>query len=217
MRSTCPRSPPRKRPSSSPIWRLRKCSAASSGRWSARDIRGIDVEVEGAAAELNIKPVTGAVLAGVMSTWSDTVNMVNAPFLAKERGLDVREIRSTQEGDYHTLVAVIAGTDDGSDAGRGHLVRQPRAAPGQDFRDSGRGRADRPDDLYRQHRHPRVHRRARHHARQGGAQYRDLQPRPPRGGRRGGRLGRGRRPDHSRDRARALRNPRRAPGRAAGF
>ena len=83
------------------------------GQIVGADIRSIDVEVEGAAAELNIKPVTGAVLAGVMRSWSDSVNMVNAPYLAKERGLDVREIRSTQEGDYHTLVAVSAGTEHG--------------------------------------------------------------------------------------------------------
>jgi len=76
-------------------------------------IRSIDVEVEGAAAELNIKPITGAVLAGVMSSWSDSVNMVNAPYLAKERGLEVREIRTEREGDYHTLVAVTAGTEEG--------------------------------------------------------------------------------------------------------
>ena len=39
-----------------------------------------------------------------MGTYSQTVNMVNAPVLAKERGLDVREIRHDREGDYHTLV-----------------------------------------------------------------------------------------------------------------
>jgi D-3-phosphoglycerate dehydrogenase len=39
--------------------------------------------------------------------------MVNAPFLAKERGLDVREIRHDREGDYHTLVAVTVGTAKG--------------------------------------------------------------------------------------------------------
>jgi D-3-phosphoglycerate dehydrogenase len=91
-------------------------------------IRSIDVEVEGAAAELNIKPITGAVLAGVMRSWSDTVNMVNAPYLAKERGLDVREIRSSQEGDYHTLVSVTAGTDDGPKRVEGTLFgnRAPR-------------------------------------------------------------------------------------------
>ena len=83
------------------------------GQIAGTEIRSIDVEVEGAAAELNIKPMTGAVLAGVMRTWSDTVNMVNAPYLAKERGLAVREIRNEGEGDYHTLVAVTVGTEHG--------------------------------------------------------------------------------------------------------
>ncbi len=91
-------------------------------------IRSIDVEVEGAAAELNIKPITGAVLAGVMRTWSDSVNMVNAPYLAKERGLSVREIRNEGEGDYHTLVAVTVGTGDGEKRVEGTLFgnRAPR-------------------------------------------------------------------------------------------
>ncbi len=98
------------------------------GQVAGPEIRSIDVEVEGAAAELNIKPITGAVLAGVMSSWSDTVNMVNAPYLAKERGLDVREIRSSQEGDYHTLVAITAGTDNGPRRVEGTLFgnRAPR-------------------------------------------------------------------------------------------
>jgi D-3-phosphoglycerate dehydrogenase len=39
--------------------------------------------------------------------------MVNAPFLAKERGLDVREVRHDREGDYHTLVRVTVGTPNG--------------------------------------------------------------------------------------------------------
>jgi D-3-phosphoglycerate dehydrogenase len=83
------------------------------GQVVGAEIRSIDVEVEGAAAELNIKPITGAVLAGVIRTWSDTVNMVNAPYLAKERGLAVREIRNEGEGDFHTLVAVTVGTEQG--------------------------------------------------------------------------------------------------------
>ncbi|GAA3904735.1 phosphoglycerate dehydrogenase [Sphingomonas limnosediminicola] len=83
------------------------------GQIAGTEIRSIDIEVEGAAAELNIKPISGAVLAGIMRSWSDTVNMVNAPFLAKERGIGVREIRTEREGDYHTLVAVTAGTDNG--------------------------------------------------------------------------------------------------------
>ena len=71
-----------------------------------------DAEVEGAAAQLNQKPITGAVLAGLMRVYSDTVNMVNAPFLAKQRGLDVREVRHDREGDYHTLVRVTVPSCD---------------------------------------------------------------------------------------------------------
>jgi D-3-phosphoglycerate dehydrogenase len=98
------------------------------GQVVGASIRSIDVEVEGHAAELNIKPVTGAVLAGVMRTWSDSVNMVNAPYLAKERGLSVREIRNEGEGDYHTLVTVTAGTDEGPKRVEGTLFgnRAPR-------------------------------------------------------------------------------------------
>jgi D-3-phosphoglycerate dehydrogenase len=98
------------------------------GQIAGTEIRSIDVEVEGAAAELNMKPITGAVLAGVMRTWSDTVNMVNAPYLAKERGIAVREIRNEGEGDYHTLVAVTVGTEHGERRVEGTLFgnRAPR-------------------------------------------------------------------------------------------
>jgi len=83
------------------------------GQVLGENVRSVAVEVEGAAAELNQKPITGAVLAGLMGSYSQTVNMVNAPFLAKERGLDVREIRHDREGDYHTLLRVTAGTAEG--------------------------------------------------------------------------------------------------------
>ena len=84
-------------------------------------LTNIAIESEGAAAELNQKPITGAVLAGLMRVHSDTVNMVNAPFLAKERGLDVREVRHDREGDYHTLVRVTVGTEQGDRSVAGTL------------------------------------------------------------------------------------------------
>jgi len=83
------------------------------GQVEGRRITGVSVEVEGAAAQLNQKPITAAVLAGLMGVYSDSVNMVNAPVLAKERGLDVREVRHDREGDYHTLVRVTVTTPDG--------------------------------------------------------------------------------------------------------
>ena len=91
------------------------------GQLQHDNLTKISIEVEGAAAELNLKPITGAVLAGLMRVYSDTVNMVNAPFLAKERGLDVREVRHDREGDYSTLIRVSVQTGQGERSVAGTL------------------------------------------------------------------------------------------------
>ena len=91
------------------------------GQLEGRRVKAIAIEVEGAAASLNQKPITSAVLAGLMQVYSATVNMVNAPFLAKERGLDVREVRHDREGDYHTLVRVTVRTAEGEKSVAGTL------------------------------------------------------------------------------------------------
>ncbi|MFD1766519.1 phosphoglycerate dehydrogenase [Sphingorhabdus buctiana] len=91
------------------------------GQLAHGDLTQISVEVEGAAAELNIKPITAAVLSGFMRRFSDAVNMVNAPYLAKERGMDVREVRHDREGDYHTLLRVSVKTDIGERSVAGTL------------------------------------------------------------------------------------------------
>ncbi|MDP9164278.1 MAG: phosphoglycerate dehydrogenase [Pseudomonadota bacterium] len=91
-------------------------------------IEAVTVEVEGAAAELNIKPITAAVLTGLMKPYSDTVNMVNAPYLARERDIAVSEVRHERDTDYHTLVRVTVRTPQGERSVAGTLFgnRSPR-------------------------------------------------------------------------------------------
>ena len=98
------------------------------GQLAHDNLTKISIEVEGAAAQLNQKPITAAVLAGLMQQYSQTVNMVNAPFLAKERGLDVREVRHDREGEYRTLVRVTVSTSQGDRSVAGTLFGngQPR-------------------------------------------------------------------------------------------
>ena len=98
------------------------------GQLVSDGIGAVTVEVEGAASELNIKPITAAVLAGLMRVHSDTVNMVNAPFLARERDIAVAEVRHERETDYHTLVRVTVKTPDGERSVAGTLFgnRDPR-------------------------------------------------------------------------------------------
>ncbi|RKF21803.1 phosphoglycerate dehydrogenase [Altericroceibacterium spongiae] len=81
----------------------------------------ISVEVEGAAAKLDQRPITSAVLAGLMKRYSSSVNMVNAPFLAKERGIQISEVRREREGVYHTLIRVTVETSQGDRSVAGSL------------------------------------------------------------------------------------------------
>ncbi|RVQ65529.1 phosphoglycerate dehydrogenase [Croceicoccus ponticola] len=98
------------------------------GQLAHGNLTRIGIEVEGHAATLNIKPITGAVLAGLMRRYSDTVNMVNAPFIAKERGMEVREIRTEREGAYNTLIRIKVDTEQGERTVAGTLFgkNQPR-------------------------------------------------------------------------------------------
>ena len=91
------------------------------GQLTTGSIGRISIHSEGAAAELNQKPMISAVLAGFLRTQTDTVNMVNAPLLAKERGMEVREVRTAREGDYHTLLRVSVRTDAGERSVAGTL------------------------------------------------------------------------------------------------
>ena len=98
------------------------------GQLTSSAVARISIHTEGAAAELNAKPIVAAVLAGFLRVQSASVNMVNAPFLAKERGLEVREVKTEKAGDYHTLVRVSVKTEAGERSVAGTLFgnSQPR-------------------------------------------------------------------------------------------
>jgi D-3-phosphoglycerate dehydrogenase len=114
-------------PKLKPYMELAEKLGALVGQLEGPRLTSVSIEVEGAAASLNQKPITGAVLAGLMRVYSATVNMVNAPFLAKERGLDVREVRHDREGDYHTLVRVTVTTAEGEKSVAGTLFGNAKA------------------------------------------------------------------------------------------
>jgi len=67
----------------------------------------ITIEYQGDASRINTAPVTIAAIKGFLSPMlEETVNFVNAPVIAKERGIEVKEIKSSDEGDYQNMVAL---------------------------------------------------------------------------------------------------------------
>ncbi len=85
-------------------------------------IRRIRVEYEGQAAELNLRPLTAAALAGALAPMLGAINMVNAPVMAKERGIEVAETTLERSGDYATLVRVTVETESMTRSVAGTLV-----------------------------------------------------------------------------------------------
>jgi D-3-phosphoglycerate dehydrogenase len=75
------------------------------------DLRAVVVEYEGAAARLNHKPLTAAALAGLLAPLMAGANMVNAPLLAHERGIEVAETVHDRPSEYQTLVRITVTTE----------------------------------------------------------------------------------------------------------
>ncbi len=102
----------------------------------AESIDEIDVEYAGAMAELNVQPVTLAVLKGVLSPrLGASVNFVNAPHLAQQRGIRVVESKASNSEDFVSLLAVRVrgGGDECRVAGTLFGHTQPRIVRVDDF------------------------------------------------------------------------------------
>ncbi|MGE5893964.1 MAG: phosphoglycerate dehydrogenase, partial [bacterium] len=70
-------------------------------------ISEIMVEFRGDAAEVNPAPVTIAAVKGILDPiLFETVNFVNAPLMAKERGIQVKEAKSGDAGDYQSMLVM---------------------------------------------------------------------------------------------------------------
>ena len=73
----------------------------------ALEPRTIEVECAGEAGKLTLGPIVNSALAGVLERFFESqVNQVNAPVLAKDRGIEVRELKTGEDREYRTLVTL---------------------------------------------------------------------------------------------------------------
>ena len=75
------------------------------------NLKSINLTVEGKLADLDISPITIAVLKGVFSSVDEGVNYVNAPVIAKKRGINVVTSKSQNECSYQGIITVKLLTD----------------------------------------------------------------------------------------------------------
>ncbi|GGF04138.1 phosphoglycerate dehydrogenase [Stappia taiwanensis] len=111
-------------PRLTPFVKLAEQLGSFAGQLTETGLTGIRLEYEGDVAEMNTRALTAAALTGVLQPLLQTVNMVSAPVMARERGISVEEVKRPRQGAYETYIRLTVQTE-----------RQERSVAGTVFAD----------------------------------------------------------------------------------
>jgi D-3-phosphoglycerate dehydrogenase / 2-oxoglutarate reductase len=117
-----------------PYMRLSEQLGSFAGQATQSAIKEVTISYEGVCGELNCKPLTAVVLQGLLSPLMHGVNMVNAPAIAKQRNINIREVRSDKAGAYQSLISINVVTENQSRSIRGTVFNEePRVVQIKDI------------------------------------------------------------------------------------
>jgi D-3-phosphoglycerate dehydrogenase len=81
------------------------------GQMTEEPIRAINILYDGRVSTMNLPALNSAVIAGVMKTANPDVNVVSAPIVAKERGIQISTTRQDKSGAFDAYIKVTMVTD----------------------------------------------------------------------------------------------------------
>ncbi len=96
-----------------PYMQLAEQLGSFAGQLTHTGLKDARIEYEGQVAHLNTRPLTQVALCGLLRPMLDTVNMVSAPIVARERDIDVAEVKHERDCDYQTLIRLTVTTERG--------------------------------------------------------------------------------------------------------
>jgi D-3-phosphoglycerate dehydrogenase len=85
-----------------------------AGQLTGTSLTGVEIVYEGTPSLLNTRALTQAALTGLLKPMLAGVNMVNAPVIAKDRGVKVSETRRDAQGVYEGYIKLVVSMSDGS-------------------------------------------------------------------------------------------------------
>jgi D-3-phosphoglycerate dehydrogenase len=98
-------------PKLKPYMKLVEQLGSFAGQITQSGIKAVTLEYAGHVSELNTRPLTSIAVAGLLGPLMDSVNMVNAPIIARERGIEVTEIKKGEHDLYQTLIKLTVTTE----------------------------------------------------------------------------------------------------------
>ncbi len=81
------------------------------GQMTDEAITAINILYDGSVAEMNLPALNCSLIAGIMKTISPEVNMVSAPVIAKERGIQISTTNQEQSGAFDGYIKVTVVTE----------------------------------------------------------------------------------------------------------
>ena len=104
------------------------------GQLCPGSIDEIEIEYSGEATQMEVAPITIAVLKGLLESVTDQVNMVNAPVIAQQHGIKVIESKSSHTLDFASAISTrVSGRLDRLIVGAVFHGGQPRIVRIDDF------------------------------------------------------------------------------------
>lgn len=98
-------------PKLAPYLKLAEQLGSFAGQVTETAITRVKIEYCGHAAELNTKPLTAVVLKGLLSPLLESVNMVSAPSVAKERNIEISEVTCDALDELQTKITLTVTTE----------------------------------------------------------------------------------------------------------
>jgi D-3-phosphoglycerate dehydrogenase len=83
-----------------------------AGQLTGTSMTGVEIVYEGTPSMLNTRALTQAALTGLLKPMLAEVNMVNAPVIAKDRGIKVSETRRDAQGIYEGYIKLVVSMGD---------------------------------------------------------------------------------------------------------
>ena len=87
-----------------PYMKLAEQLGGFAGQITDSGLQRVRIEFQGHVASLNTRPLAAVVLEGLLAPLMSSVNMVNAPVVARERGIEIIESMNERAGDYTSLI-----------------------------------------------------------------------------------------------------------------
>ena len=97
-------------PRLTPFAELAQQLGSFAGQLTEEGIEEVTLEYEGDVSEMNTRVLTNAALTGLLKPQLEDVNTVSAPVIAKERGIQVSEVKREQRGAYETYIRLTVKT-----------------------------------------------------------------------------------------------------------